>query len=124
MVWIYGGAFTDGNSTYYSYGPDYLLEQEVIFVSFNYRLGIFGFMSTEDLACPGNIGLKDQVLALTWVKRNIERFGGNPRRVTVFGQSAGAASVSYLLQTNLTEGNLITTTQYFLFFDQSVFYYS
>lgn len=105
MVWIYGGGFVAGNSSYTESAPDYLLEKDIVFVSFNYRLGIFGFMSTEDLACPGNIGFKDQTMALKWVQRNIAYFGGDPKRVTVFGQSAGSASLSYLLQSNLTKGN-------------------
>lgn len=108
MVWIYGGAFVHGNSSYISYGPDYLLEKDVIYVSFNYRLGVFGFLSTEDLSCPGNMGLKDQVLALNWVQRNIKYFGGDPDRVTIFGESAGASSVSYLLQSTMTRGNIIS----------------
>lgn len=105
MVWIYGGGFLFGDSTYVNAAPDYLLEKDIVFVSLNYRLGIFGFLSTEDLACPGNAALKDQTLALRWVQRNIRYFGGNPNRVTIFGQSAGSASVSYLLQSYLSKGN-------------------
>lgn len=106
MVWIYGGGFATGNSSYQIYGPDYLLDEDnIVFVSFNYRLGAFGFLSTEDLACPGNMGLKDQVLALKWVKRNIEHFGGDPNKVTIFGESAGSASVSYQLQSRSSKGN-------------------
>ncbi|KAB0802875.1 hypothetical protein PPYR_05061 [Photinus pyralis] len=104
MVWIYGGAFIVGNSDYSSYGPDYLINQDVIVVTFNYRLGIFGFLSTEDYASPGNYGLKDQIMALRWVQENIEYFGGNCSKVTLFGESAGSASVSYLTQTPLTKG--------------------
>ncbi|VEN60663.1 unnamed protein product [Callosobruchus maculatus] len=83
---------------YQSFPPDLFLEENLIFVMFNYRLGVFGFISTEDLVVPGNNGLKDQVLALKWVQKNIHYFGGNPEAVTVFGQSAGAASVSYHTQ--------------------------
>ncbi|KAF2900888.1 hypothetical protein ILUMI_05293 [Ignelater luminosus] len=105
MVWIYGGAFVGGDSRYTSFGPDYFIdEKNVIIVSFNYRLGIFGFLSTEDDASPGNYGLKDQILALKWVQKNIESFGGNREQVTIFGESAGSASVSYLTQTPLTNG--------------------
>uniref|UniRef100_A0AAR5P4C2 Carboxylic ester hydrolase n=1 Tax=Dendroctonus ponderosae TaxID=77166 RepID=A0AAR5P4C2_DENPD len=104
MVWIYGGTFMGGTSAYYQYGPDYFLEKGVVYVSFNYRLGIFGFLSTEDSTAPGNWGLKDQVLALQWVKQNIKSFGGDPNQVTIFGQSAGGASVSYLTLSNLTTG--------------------
>nr|WCC58198.1 carboxylesterase [Pharsalia antennata] len=104
MVWIYGGTFTAGDSAYESYGPDYLLDQGVVYVSFNYRVGVLGFLSTEDTVIPGNWGLKDQLLALQWVQNNIENFGGNASDVTIFGESAGAASVSYLLLSNRTSG--------------------
>lgn len=104
MVWIFGGGFTIGGAEYSVYAPDFLLDRDIVFVSFNYRLGAFGWLSTEDLNCPGNWGLKDQVLALQWVKNNIGAFGGNPEKITVVGQSAGSASVSYLLQTKKTEG--------------------
>ncbi|KAK4881475.1 hypothetical protein RN001_004794 [Aquatica leii] len=104
MVWIYGGAFISGNSSYSLYGPDYFLNENVLFVSFNYRLGAFGFLSTENEVSPGNYGLKDQILALQWVQENIEKFGGNNSRVTIFSESAGAASASYLSQTPLTDG--------------------
>lgn len=62
------------------YEPGYFLDHDVIFVSINYRLGPLGFLSTEDEICSGNFGLKDQVLALKWVKQNIGRFGGDPKR--------------------------------------------
>ncbi|XP_056630164.1 juvenile hormone esterase-like [Diorhabda sublineata] len=93
MVYLFGGGFRDGASSYNIYGPDYLIEQEVIMVSLNYRVGPFGFLSTADEVIPGNFGLKDQVLALKWVQQNIRVFGGDPSKVILFGQSAGAASV-------------------------------
>ncbi|XP_056630162.1 juvenile hormone esterase-like [Diorhabda sublineata] len=93
MAYIYGGGFTTGASNYNFYGPDYLIEQDVIVVTSNYRVGPFGFLSTADEIIPGNTGLKDQLLALKWVQRNIRMFGGDPSKVIVFGQSAGAASV-------------------------------
>lgn len=104
MVWIYGGGFIGGDSTYNIYGPDFFMNEDIIFVSFNYRVGIFGFLSTEDEEAPGNYGLKDQLLALKWVRENIEIFGGNPEKVTLVGESAGAASVAYLVQSPLTSG--------------------
>ncbi|KAJ8920377.1 hypothetical protein NQ315_005243 [Exocentrus adspersus] len=104
MVWIHAGGFSFGNSSYALYGPDYLLEETIVFVSFNYRLGFFGFFSTGDSACPGNFGLKDQIMALKWVQENIIHFGGDPEKVTVAGGSAGAASFSYLQQTELAKG--------------------
>lgn len=101
---IHGGGYLIGNSSYVSQGPDYLLDEDVVFVSFNYRLGIFGFLSTGDSASPGNYGLKDQLLALKWVNKNIGKFGGNPKDVTIFGESAGSASVSYFIQSQKAEG--------------------
>ncbi|RZC34029.1 cholinesterase 1-like [Asbolus verrucosus] len=104
MVWIYGGGFLFGvaNSTYY--GPDFLLEDDVIVVHFNYRINVFGFLSTEDSASPGNYGLKDQLAALRWVRDNIRLFGGDPDKITIFGESAGGASVQYHLLSPKSRG--------------------
>ena len=93
IFWIHGGAFQYGSGI--SMGPKYLMDRDVIFVTFNYRLGILGFLSTEDEEVPGNMGLKDQSMALRWVSENIEWFGGDPNRVTLIGLSAGGASVHY-----------------------------
>lgn len=93
MVYIHGGGYRTGCGNYNCYGPNVLLERDVILVAFNYRLGPLGFLSTGDSVVPGNNGLKDQNLALRWVKNNIHYFGGNPSRITIFGQSAGGASV-------------------------------
>lgn len=98
MFWIYGGLFLIGDSKITSCGPDYLVDENVVVVTFNYRLGIFGFLSTEDENMPGNYGIKDAILALKWVHNNIEKFNGDPNKVTVFGQSAGAAISSIILQ--------------------------
>jgi carboxylesterase type B len=75
------------------YGPAYLLDEDVILVTANYRLGPLGFMSTGDSESPGNYGLKDQALALKWVNENIKEFGGDPSRVTIMGQSAGGNNI-------------------------------
>ncbi|KAK5650359.1 hypothetical protein RI129_001388 [Pyrocoelia pectoralis] len=104
MVWIHGGAYVYGDSKYTSYGPDFLINENVMVVTLNYRLGVFGFLSTEDDIAPGNYGIKDQVLALQWIHENIIYFGGNPDRVTLFGESAGSSSVSYLAQFPVTKG--------------------
>nr|AEE62728.1 unknown [Dendroctonus ponderosae] len=104
LVWIHGGTFLLYNSSYAKFAPDFFLEQDLVFVSFNYRMGVFGFLSTEDEACPGNWGIKDQLLALQWVQDNVAYFGGDPNNVTISGESAGSVSVHLLLQTNRTTG--------------------
>ncbi|XP_069694919.1 venom carboxylesterase-6-like [Periplaneta americana] len=93
IVNIHGGGFTYAEGSYL--GPKYLLDRDVVLVTFNYRLGPLGFLSTEDEVVPGNMGLKDQTAALRWIQRNIASFGGNPASVTLTGQSAGGASVQY-----------------------------
>ncbi|KAK7068043.1 Carboxylesterase 5A [Halocaridina rubra] len=93
MVWIHGGAFSFGNSSFYKPLP--LLNHDIILVTIQYRLETLGFLSTEDPVIPGNFGLKDQTLALRWIKENIDSFGGDDSRITLFGQSAGAASVHF-----------------------------
>ncbi|KAF0310437.1 Carboxylesterase 4A [Amphibalanus amphitrite] len=104
MVWIHGGGFIMGDGDETLYGPQYLLDQQVVLVTLNYRLGPFGFFTTEDEAAPGNYGLRDQVLALRWVQDNIEAFGGDADEVTVFGESAGGASIGLLVLSPLAEG--------------------
>ncbi|XP_053817767.1 bile salt-activated lipase-like [Vidua chalybeata] len=101
MVYIYGGAFLVGGSQGANFLDNYLYDGEeiavrgnVIVVTINYRLGPLGFLSTGDQNLPGNYGLKDQHMAIAWVKRNIKAFGGDPDNITIFGESAGAASVS------------------------------
>ncbi|XP_026739432.1 juvenile hormone esterase-like [Trichoplusia ni] len=93
LVWIYGGAFRIGYSGRFLYGPSYLVKQDIILVTLNYRVGPYGFMCLDVPEVPGNQGLKDQQLAFKWVKNNIEAFGGNPDQITIFGESAGAKSV-------------------------------
>ena len=94
MVWIHGGALTVGDGC--SYDGSYLVSGgDVILVTFNYRLGALGFLSTADSTMSGNYGLKDQSLALRWVHENIKEFGGDPDSVTIFGESGGAFSVSF-----------------------------
>ncbi|XP_035450352.2 bile salt-activated lipase [Spodoptera frugiperda] len=92
-VWIYGGGFSIGFSGRYLYGPRYFVDQDIILVTLNYRLGPYGFMSLNTPDVPGNQGLKDQRLALKWIKDNIEAFGGDSDKITIFGESAGGASV-------------------------------
>jgi len=103
MVWIHGGAFAIGAASMPIYRGAALARRGVVVVSFNYRLGPFGFMASEPLADEaegggsGNYGLLDQVAALRWVQDSIARFGGDPERVTIFGESAGAFSVCRLM---------------------------
>ncbi|XP_055527210.1 uncharacterized protein LOC129719825 [Wyeomyia smithii] len=96
MVWVHGGAFGAGSGEYSMYNPCHLLQQDVIVVTFNYRLGPFGFLCFPPAKIYGNMGLKDQRMLLRWVHLNISRFGGDPSNVTVFGESAGGASVHLL----------------------------
>lgn len=104
MFWIHGGGFQFGNGNAFLYGPDYLIPENILIVTINYRLGALGFLNTGTSDAPGNAGLKDQVLALKWVRDNIEAFGGDPNEVTIAGQSAGSASVHYLLLSPTTKG--------------------
>ncbi|VVC34998.1 Hypothetical protein CINCED_3A008558 [Cinara cedri] len=93
MVFIHGGAFNFGSGSLDEYSPHYLLDENVIVVTINYRLNVLGFLNFDIDDCPGNMGLEDQLLALKWVKANISEFGGDPNNITIFGESAGAASV-------------------------------
>lgn len=97
MVFIHGGGFQHGSNSTEFFSPDFLLMADVVVVTINYRLGAFGFLCLQDeeLQVPGNAGLKDQRLALKFVKNNIRCFGGDPGNITLFGQSAGASSVSW-----------------------------
>ncbi|CAH1101525.1 unnamed protein product [Psylliodes chrysocephalus] len=106
MVFIHGGGFIFGSNKKNFFGPQYLLTEDIVLVIPNYRLGVLGFLSLEDtsLNVPGNAGLKDQVMALKWVQKNIHHFGGDVNNVTIFGQSAGSASVHYLTLSKLTKG--------------------
>ena len=110
MFWIYGGGFAAGASSEQRQDGSKLAEKGVVVVSFNYRLGVFGFLSHPDLTkesdrnASGNYGLLDQVAALEWVQKNISRFGGDPHKVTIFGESAGSFSVSALMASPLAHG--------------------
>lgn len=95
FVYFHGGAFQWGDSALLVYDPaNFVALTDVVFVTFNYRLGIFGFLSLEASDMPGNVGLWDQNMVLKWVRDNIASFGGDPRQVTIGGQSAGATSAA------------------------------
>jgi para-nitrobenzyl esterase len=109
MVHIHGGGFFAGASGAEPVDQVALAGQGVIVASMNYRLGIFGFLSHPDLSkessgASGNYGLLDQIAALQWIKANIAAFGGDPKRVTIFGSSAGGSSVLYLMASPLANG--------------------
>ncbi|GLH12012.1 Carboxylic ester hydrolase, partial [Gryllus bimaculatus] len=93
LVFIHGKTFM--SATELKHDPSHLMDNNIVVVTFNYRLGILGFLSTEDDVAPGNFGMKDQVLALHWIQKNIAAFGGNPMRVIIAGSLAGGASVHY-----------------------------
>jgi para-nitrobenzyl esterase len=110
MVWIYGGGFREGGSADSLYDGTELAQHGVVVVTFNYRLGWFGFLDLPALAAEhpnephGNYGLMDQIAALAWVKANIASFGGDPSNVTIFGESAGGMSVNDLMVSPLARG--------------------
>lgn len=110
MVWIYGGGFVSGSAAMPLYWGDQLARKGVVCVTFGYRVGPLGFLVHPELTrespnhSSGNYGFMDQVAALNWVQRNIAAFGGDPSRVTVAGQSAGATSVSVLTCSPLAKG--------------------
>ncbi len=110
LVWIHGGAYVTGsNSTGYNSGSELAASLDVVVVSINYRLGAFGFLQLEHLlgeryAAAGNLAVLDQIAALRWVRENIRAFGGDPDKVTIFGESAGAAAVGTLLGTPAAVG--------------------
>ncbi|XP_033108954.1 cholinesterase 1-like, partial [Anneissia japonica] len=94
MVWFHGGAFVVGTSSQPEFDPTVLsVVGDLIIINVNYRLGIFGFLTTGDDEGRGNYGMLDQALALKWINNNIKAFGGDPSKITIFGESAGAASV-------------------------------
>lgn len=102
IIFVHGGAFMFNHGT--SYGSKIILDRDIVYVTFNYRLGPLGFLSTEDTVVPGNNGIRDQILALRWIKDNIVYFGGNPESITVTGMSAGGASVQLYYISPLTKG--------------------
>ena len=110
LVWIHGGGLAIGNGADITYDGTRLAQRGVVLVTINYRLGAFGYLAHPLLSAEsghgasGNYGLLDQIAALGWVRRNIAAFGGDPSRVTIFGESAGSWSVNQLMATPLARG--------------------
>ncbi|HEV3037245.1 MAG TPA: carboxylesterase family protein [Candidatus Angelobacter sp.] len=110
MVWIHGGGFTRGSGSSSSYNGEILSRKGVVLVTINYRLGVFGFLAHPELTAEsghhasGNYAILDQIAALQWVKKNISAFGGDPNRVTIFGESAGSWAVNALMASPLAKG--------------------
>ncbi|KAJ8983994.1 hypothetical protein NQ317_008699 [Molorchus minor] len=104
IVHIHAGGFYSVGSASYWAGPNYFMDQDIVLVTFNYRLATLGFLSTGLKDAPGNVGLKDQVQVLRWVKQNIATFGGDPDNVSIMGYSAGAWSVTLHMVSPMSEG--------------------
>jgi len=110
FVWIYGGGFSSGGAAVPIYDGEAMANKGIVFVSINYRVGVFGFLSHPELTkespnhTSGNYGLLDQIAALKWVKRNIAALGGDPDNVTIDGQSAGSMSVNCLVASPVAKG--------------------
>ncbi|XP_018401574.1 PREDICTED: esterase E4-like [Cyphomyrmex costatus] len=103
LVFVHGGFYMIGSSDSNLYAPDYLLEQNIILVTLNYRLSVLGFFSTTNEVAPGNYGLKDIKMALEWIQENIHSFEGNPESVTLMGHSSGAAATHILALSEKTK---------------------
>ena len=109
MVWIHGGGYTAGYGDEPRHNGSRLAQKGAVVVTLNYRMGAFGFfahpaLAAESNGASGNYGIMDQVAALQWVQRNIAQFGGDPAKVTIFGESAGGSSVGALIATPLAKG--------------------
>ena len=109
MFWIHGGGYAAGASSEPRHNGDFMPTKGVVLVTINYRLGVFGFLATAEMAkevngTAGNYGLLDMVAALQWVKVNIKKFGGDPDNVTIFGESAGSFAVSTLMASPAARG--------------------
>jgi len=104
MVWIHGGGLQWGSSDYNAAGPQHFVAREVVVVAVHYRLAVLGFLSMGTEMVPGNVGLRDQTLALKWVNETIAYFGGDPELVTIFGESGGATAVNLHIMSPLSNG--------------------
>jgi para-nitrobenzyl esterase len=110
LMWVHGGGFAEGSGSLPSFNGEALAAKGLVVVTINYRLNVFGFLAHSELTAEsvsgssGNYGLLDQMAALQWIQKNIAAFGGDPKQVTIAGQSAGSASVHYLCASPLAQG--------------------
>lgn len=105
IAYIHGGGFESGSSI--EHDPEYLMDRNIVLVTINYRLGIFGFLAVGTSEISGNAGLKDQSLALKWIQNNIKHFGGDPNKVTIAGLSAGGYSTTAHMLSPMSQGLFI-----------------
>ncbi|CAH1104361.1 unnamed protein product [Psylliodes chrysocephalus] len=103
-VFVHGGFLLKNDGTFELFGPQFLMDYGIVVVTLNYRLGPFGFISTEDDVLPGNLGIKDQILALQWIQKNIKLFGGDPKKVTLGGHSSGGSCVGHIILNKQSKG--------------------
>ncbi|XP_013137128.1 PREDICTED: carboxylesterase 5A-like [Papilio polytes] len=125
VVFDYNDNFKTGFNGSQTYAPDFFIEEDVIVVTINHRLGLFGYLTTDDDIIPGNNGLRDFILGLNWIKENIKQFGGDPDRVTLMGNRGGAVLIDTLLYSakakNLFSAAILqsgTSVEPFLFYDK------
>ncbi|XP_013110447.2 juvenile hormone esterase [Stomoxys calcitrans] len=104
LVYLHPGGFYTLTATSPYAGPEYLMERDIVLVTLNYRLGSLGFLAAGTADAPGNMGLKDQVMALQWIRQHIVRFGGDPNLVTIWGYSAGSRSVGLHMMSPMSHG--------------------
>lgn len=104
IVFIHSGGFYQSSGRSDEFGPQYLIRRDIVLVTINYRLAALGFLSTGTKEAPGNNGLKDQVVALRWIKNHIQSFGGDPHSITIMGHGAGAMSVTLHMVSPMSKG--------------------
>lgn len=104
ILFIHSGGFYQSSGRSDEFGPQYLIRRDIVLVTINYRLAALGFLSTGTKEAPGNNGLKDQVVALRWIKNHIQSFGGDPHSITIMGHGAGAMSVTLHMVSPMSKG--------------------
>lgn len=104
IIFIHSGGFYESSGRSDEFGPEYLIQRDIVLVTINYRLALLGFLSTGTKEAPGNNGLKDQVIALRWVKKHIQSFGGDPNSITIMGYSAGGISITMHMVSPMSKG--------------------